>query len=362
MSHLHISDKEWEKAELFFQNPLNHDKKLRRKDDPHYKKADTSIHSFIKVNNEMYALAANAYLGEGSFGKVKLGQNRKGDNVAVKIEGRELRDESGPTIKIMRMIGYYIGQFMRTFNAEILFKDEPTTHKLYTVTQLREGRELYESLAFNNYSKTQKLMIAIKCCLAIQKLHNKKIVHADVKPENFIVDANGNNIKIKTIDYDFSKIIPKGKGIFQDIESMGTPGYAAPEIIYRYQYSFASDIYALGMMFKNDLGITTPISNKMTAYVPSQRASMIEVINDLKLQLENEIGLDIDAMRLLQKVNKLLAPKRETALGQYYLANAAKQNSLLHYQRLASKEPVTIPVEEGMVQGLIKKIEKISLN
>lgn len=362
MSKLVISDAEWEKAEQFFNNPLNQDKKLCRKDDPHYHKADTSIHSFIKVNDEIYALAANAYLGEGTFGKVKLGQNRNGDNVAVKIEGRGLRDESGNTVKIMRMVGYYIGQFLRSFNREILFKDEPTTQKLYTVTKLRKGRELYESLAFDHYAQTQKMIVAIKSCLAVEKLHKKRIVHADIKPENFMVTVNGHDIHIKTIDYDFSKIIPKGKPLFQDTEAMGTPEYVAPEIVYRYQYSFSSDIYALGMMFKNDLGFNFPICKKMTSHVPSQRPSMNEVIKDMKEHFEKEMGFDIDSMKVLQKVNRLLAPKRETALGQYYLANVAKQKSLLQYQHLASKEPIVIPVDDGKVQEIVNKFEKISMN
>lgn len=362
MPQLIISDAEWNKAEQFYQNPLNQDKKLRRKEDPHYHKADTSIHSFIKVNDEIYALAANAYLGEGTFGKVKLGQNRKGENVAVKIEGRGLRDEGGNTVKIMRMVGYYIGQFLRSFNREILFKDEPTTQKLYTVTKLRKGRELYESLAFDHYTQSQKLIVAIKCCLAVQKLHIKRIVHADIKPENFMVTVSGHDIHIKTIDYDFSKMIPKGKHFFQDTEAMGTPEYVAPEIINRQQYSFASDIYALGMMFKNDLGFNFPICKKMTSHVPSQRPSMNEIIKDLKEQFEKDMGFDIDSMKVLQKVNRLLAPKRETALGQYYLANVAKQKNLLQYQRLASKEPIVIPVEEGKVQEIVNRIEKLGIN
>lgn len=362
MSKLVISDAEWEKAEQFFNNPLNQDKKLCRKDDPHYRKADTTIHSFIKVNNQIIALAANAYLGEGTFGKVKIGQNKNGDNVAVKIEGRGLRDENSVTIKIMRMIGYYFGQFARSLNRPILFKDEPTINKLYTVTKLRNGQELFESLAFNQYTHTQKLITAIKCCLAVQKLHKMRIVHIDLKPENFMVKVKGNNIKIKTIDYDFSRIISKGQNFFQDTQSMGTPEYVAPEIVYRQQYSFASDIYALGKMFQNDLGFKFPLCKSMTAHVPSQRPSMNEVIKDLKEHLEKEMNFDIDSMRVLQKLNRLLAPKRETALGQYFLASATKQNSLLQYQRIASNEPVVIPVEEGMVQGIVNRFERLGLN
>ncbi len=362
MSKLVISDAEWEKAEQFFQNPDNQDKKLRRKEDPHYRKADTSIHSFIKVNNEIYALAANAYLGDGSFGKVKLGQNRKGDNVAVKIEGRGLRDESSATIKITRMIGYYFGQFVRAFDRPILFKDEPTINKLYTVTKLRKGRELYESLVYDPYTETQKMVIAIQCCFAIQKLHNRKIVHADIKPENFMIRANGHQVNIKTIDYDFSKILAKGQKSFQDTEAMGTPEYVAPEIIYRYQYSFASDIYALGMLFKNDLGFTIPLCKSMTAHVPSQRPNMLEVLKNLKQQLENRPDLDVDSMMVLHQVHKLITPKKEPVFAQYYLTSAAMQRSILYNQRLASKEPVVIPVEEGKVQGIVSQFERLGLN
>ena len=76
---------------------------------------------------------------------------------------------------------------------------------------------------------------------AVAHAHSRKIIHCDVKPENFII-FEGNRLKLT--DFGFSKIalrtLKKGSG-------SGTVGYLAPEQALG-RPMFQSDVFALGLV------------------------------------------------------------------------------------------------------------------
>ncbi|KRX08504.1 Protein kinase-like domain [Pseudocohnilembus persalinus] len=78
---------------------------------------------------------------------------------------------------------------------------------------------------------------------AISYIHNKNIVHRDIKLENMLIDSNR---QIKMIDFGFSICIPQDKKlrIF-----CGTPSYMSPEIVSKIEYNGQkADIWALGVL------------------------------------------------------------------------------------------------------------------
>merc|ERR1712008_538967 len=77
----------------------------------------------------------------------------------------------------------------------------------------------------------------------IRYMHDRHIVHRDVKLENLLLDEAGT---VQIIDFGFSTIVPPGKKlkIF-----CGTPSYMAPEIVARKEYSgFCADVWAMGVL------------------------------------------------------------------------------------------------------------------
>lgn len=96
----------------------------------------------------------------------------------------------------------------------------------------------------------QAVKIFLNMCDALMALHKMHIIHRDIKPENVMLDIYG---CIKLIDFDAARLADKKAG--SDTVLLGTEGYAPPE-----QYGYTStdnraDIYALGVMMQELLGM-----------------------------------------------------------------------------------------------------------
>lgn len=118
---------------------------------------------------------------------------------------------------------------------EIFFGEDTIVIEEYAA-----GENLGELAKRGEISGKALSRIADELLLALQVLHENKIIHRDVKPENLIVTPDG----IKLIDYGIARIYDENEE--RDTERFGTRGYAAPE-----QYGFGqsgpqTDIFAFG--------------------------------------------------------------------------------------------------------------------
>ncbi|KAL6771134.1 CNK1B [Auxenochlorella protothecoides x Auxenochlorella symbiontica] len=82
--------------------------------------------------------------------------------------------------------------------------------------------------------------IFLQTALALEELHNCKILHRDVKPANLLI--NGNTVKLT--DFGISRILER---IFTRTQ-IGTPYYMSPEMWAGKAYSLSSDVWALGCL------------------------------------------------------------------------------------------------------------------
>lgn len=102
-----------------------------------------------------------------------------------------------------------------------------------TVTQIMEtGRYRYRG--------AKAVLKAV--CAALSVMHEKGLVHRDVKPDNVMIASDG---RVVLIDFNASRV---HKIAEKDTVVMGTVGYAAPEQLGLAQSDERTDVYAAGMM------------------------------------------------------------------------------------------------------------------
>ncbi len=348
---IQVSDDTWAQAERQFLE--NSD--LLKLD----KKKSQLSHSFLKIGDDLFAIQTNDYLGEGNYGKVKLIMNKSGDQYAVKIEGTGVEAENNAEREIMKIVGYYIAEMNREYNKE--YKGRHSEHKRYTVMKLLKGHELHDHLYFGQrlvkkqVDEPTRLLMAIKAAEAIQNLHDKRIIHCDIKPENFMMNVEGDQITISSFDFGFSIKLAKGRSSVLD-KPKGTDFYLAPEIEEpKYSdddeamasYSFASDVFALGKMFDYDLDVSSMLPddliNNMTVDNPSLRTKLPVVIDKLYA-----------ALALTQ--NK--SPEMKTLLKTYQAAKHSdteetpeagiRAKSITHRHKAKKKDPIVQPSKSAI--------------
>lgn len=81
----------------------------------------------------------------------------------------------------------------------------------------------------------------VQLCLGVQHIHNKKVLHRDLKTSNVFI-TKGNRVKIG--DFGISKILENTVQLAGT--SLGTPYYLSPEICLGQKYDYKSDMWMLG--------------------------------------------------------------------------------------------------------------------
>ena len=121
--------------------------------------------------------------------------------------------------------------------------DLPRTKQIVFVTEIMTSGTLKQYI---HKAKRIKRKVVKKWCRQILDglsfLHQKRIIHRDLKCDNIFI--NGNNSEIKIGDLGLSTLMREGQGQAQSV--LGTPEFMAPEL-YDELYDEKVDVYAFGM-------------------------------------------------------------------------------------------------------------------
>ncbi|MDY6802367.1 MAG: ATP-binding sensor histidine kinase [Cyanobacteriota bacterium] len=132
--------------------------------------------------------------------------------------------------------------------------------KAYTIEKYRNsfaliledlgGQSLAEYLTENTLSISEFLSLAIKLADTLGQLHQKQIIHQDIKPPNIII--NPITCQIKITDFSMATTLKSLERAFGKIKQLeGTIAYMSPEQTGRMNRSvdYRTDFYSLGVTF-----------------------------------------------------------------------------------------------------------------
>jgi serine/threonine protein kinase len=182
-------------------------------------------------------------IGEGTFGKVKLGTHIiTGEKVAIKILEKDRITDVADVERVAREI--HILKLIRHPNIIQLYEIIETSKQLYLIMEYASGGELFEYIVSNNRVKEKEACKFFQQIIGgIEYIHKLNIVHRDLKPENLLLDHNKN---IKIVDFGLSNTYKTGDLLKT---ACGSPCYAAPEMIAGKKYfGLQVDIWSCGVI------------------------------------------------------------------------------------------------------------------
>jgi len=187
-------------------------------------------------------------LGSGSYGSVYKAKNLVMDNiVAIKmiekvqenmIDDLEIKNE----VNILKTLSHpNIVKIYEFFDTAIYY---------YIVTEYCKNGELFSYIT-NVYNETQLAVLFYQVFSGLCYLHEKKILHRDLKLENLMVSEKEKDLVtgeeyfwIKIIDFGTAKIFQKNK---TEKTVIGSSYYIAPEVL-RQKYNEKCDTWSVGVI------------------------------------------------------------------------------------------------------------------
>jgi serine/threonine protein kinase/Tfp pilus assembly protein PilF len=183
-------------------------------------------------------------LGHGGMGRVyKVFDTDIKEKIALKLLRPEIAldkdtvERFSNELKLARKISHR--NVCRMFD---LGKAEGTT---FITMEFVAGEDLKKFIRKSGQlGAGRAVSIAKQVCEGLMEAHHLGVVHRDLKPQNVMVDEDGN---VRIMDFGIARSL-RGKGITGAGVMIGTPEYMSPEQVEGKDVDQRSDIYSLGII------------------------------------------------------------------------------------------------------------------
>ena len=184
-------------------------------------------------------------LGEGIFGSVKLGVEKKTkERVAIKIIKKNKTKPSD--IELVRT-EIDVMKLCHHPNVVHLLDHFENAEYIFIVMEYIRGGRLTDYMKEKKFNFTEKRAAEIiyQIALGVKYLHKYGIIHRDLKPDNIMLTEASDKGQIKIMDFGLSKILGKKE---KTVDGFGTLTFVSPEVLIRKPYNKEIDIWSIGVI------------------------------------------------------------------------------------------------------------------
>ena len=208
--------------------------------------------------------------------------------------------EEQHAICISQVAGIYSGHYRRLkwgVHQDSYEQFNYSQEILYMIMPFYKGITVERYFNNNNLDKCDRVCIALAITLELEKFQNNNLVHGDLHDSNILINIDNDTPIIHIIDWDLAIQLQNSMQTLTQCEEVGIQVYKTKTWKWSYQpahmppefsdgqRSLKFDIYSLGVLFKDTIGVNNPCIDKMLDDNPNMRPTICEVVIHLRNQL-----------------------------------------------------------------------------
>ncbi|XP_065752280.1 serine/threonine-protein kinase Nek5 [Phocoena phocoena] len=182
-------------------------------------------------------------IGEGAFGKAYLAKEKSDSKHCVikeiNFEKMPIQEKEASKKEVILLAK------MKHPNIVTFFSSFQENNRLFIVMEYCDGGDLMKRIKKQRgvlLSEDQILSWFVQISLGLKHIHDRKILHRDIKTQNIFLSKNGMVAKLG--DFGIARVLNNTMELARTC--VGTPYYLSPEICQNKPYNNKTDIWSLG--------------------------------------------------------------------------------------------------------------------
>uniref|UniRef100_G1QV56 non-specific serine/threonine protein kinase n=1 Tax=Nomascus leucogenys TaxID=61853 RepID=G1QV56_NOMLE len=182
-------------------------------------------------------------IGQGAFGKAYLAKGKSDSKHCVikeiNFEKMPIQEKEASKKEVILL------EKMKHPNIVAFFNSFQENGRLFIVMEYCDGGDLMKRINRQRgvlFSEDQILGWFVQISLGLKHIHDRKILHRDIKAQNIFLSKNGMVAKLG--DFGIARVLNNSMELARTC--IGTPYYLSPEICQNKPYNNKTDIWSLG--------------------------------------------------------------------------------------------------------------------